>query len=202
MANPFAIEQKHYEQFPDDQFIDVCLLAYSQADLPPGPLATTNDPVPSVKFLFGGYVKDEDGNFKLDDNGKKVVVRKWTNWLRISDSKNAKLMKLFDTSKNGFNNLFDMLQDCETIEGKLWSTPMKILLETDDEYQNIVKIKPGTNSKVVEEIFYSESYVPYKVAKAYGKQVMLTIAACKFFSGVKTFLPDEMAEPSSGDNNN
>jgi hypothetical protein len=193
-ANPFAIEQ-HYETFRDDVYEDVVLLGYRQADLPPGPLATTNDPVPSVQFLFGGYARDEDGNFKLDDAGKKIVVRKWTGWMRISNGKNSKLLKVF----NGFDNLFDILQSCETTDGKLWNTPMKILLNKDGEYQNIISVKPGKNTEILGEIFYDKAYVPYKVARAYGKPVMLSLAGCKFSDGVKTYTPEEMAEPSSTD---
>lgn len=194
--NPFEIEQKVYETFREDVYEDVALLGYRQADLPPGPLATTNDPVPSVQFLFGGYARDEDGNIKIDDAGNKIVVRKWTSWLRISNAKNAKILKVF----NGFDNLFEILQSCETSDGKLWNTPMKILLNKEDDYQNIISVKPGKNAAILDEIFYDKTYVPYKICKAYGKPVMLTLAACKFSDGVKTYMPDEMAEPSSTDN--
>lgn len=193
MANPFAVEQKHYERFPNDEFVDATLLAYFQADLPPGPMADTNDVVPCVKFLFGGYVKDENGAVKKDDTGKPIVVRKWTNWMRISNNKKANIMKVF----NGFENLFDILQDCADLNSKLWSTPYKILLEESGQYQNLIKIKPGTNKAIVDEVFYDDQYIPYKVVKAYGKTQCLTLAGCKFRSGVRTFTPDEMAEPSS-----
>lgn len=191
--NPFIVEQKTYERFPNDEFVDVTLLAYFTADLPPGPLADTNDVVPNTKFLFGGYVKGDDGKPKCDDTGKPIIVRKWTNWMRISNNKKANMMKVF----NGFDNLFDILQDCDTIDGKLWKTPYKILLEESGEYQNIIKIKQGTNEALVNEVFYDDKYIPYKVVKAYGKTQLLTLAGCKFKSGVKTFTPDMMAEPSS-----
>lgn len=194
--NPFEVKTPNYEKFPDDEFIDVSLTAYQQADLPPGPLAKTNDPVPSVRFLFAGYVKNEDGTFKVDEQGNKIVVRKWTGWLTISNAKNAKIMKLF----NGFENLFDILQDCFDATGKLWTQPFKILLNSDGEYQNIISIKPGKNETIGKELFYDKSYTPYKVVKAYGKPVFLTLAGCKFDDGVKTFQPEEMAEPSSSDN--
>ena len=64
MANPFAVKETHYDKFPNDKFIDVTLLAYFTADLPPGPLADTNDVVPCTKFLFGGYGEGEDGKPK------------------------------------------------------------------------------------------------------------------------------------------
>ena len=198
MANPFAVEQKTYEQFPNDEFVDATLLAYFQADLPPGPLADTNDVVPCVKFLFGGYVKDDNGNIKTDDTGKPIIVRKWTNWMRISNNKKANIMKVFNGfGKDGVPALFDVLQDCADLGGKLWSMPYKILLEQSDKYQNIIKIKPGNNQKLVENVFYDDKYIPYKVVKAYGKTQCLTLACCKFSKGVKTFTPEEMAEPSS-----
>lgn len=193
-TNPFTVEQKTYVQFPTDLYVDACILSYQQADLPPGPLADTNDPVKSCRFLFGGFVKDEAGNLKCDETGAPIVVRKWTNWMRISNDKKAKLMQTFNTTKNGFANLFDILQDCESSEGKLWMTPMQILLEQDDKYQTIKRIKPGNNVELCKQVFYDDKYVPYKVVKAYGKPVPLSLAGCKFASGVKTFDPDTMAD--------
>ena len=195
--NPFDIKQKVYTAFPNDEYVDVCVLSYQTADLPPGPMAETNDPVPSCRFLFGGYVKDESGQIKCGEDGAPIVVRKWSNWLRISNSKHSKLMRLFDTTKNGFANLFEILMDFEQSDGKLWKTPMKILLEaTDNDYQTISRIKPGNNSKLCDTIFYDDKYIPYKVIKAYGQLTPLTLAGCKFKSGVKVFTPEEMVEPT------
>lgn len=188
--NPFNIQQKIYTAFPNDEYIDACILAYFQADLPPGPLATDNTPVKSVKFLFGGFIKDESGQIKCDDTGTPLLVRKWTKWMRVSNNERSAMMNTFQ----GFDNLFDILKDNETLAGKLWNTPMKILLESGDKYQNIIRIKPGNNHELCQQAFYSEQYVPYKVVKAYGKPQALSLAGCKFKSGVKTFDPDEMAD--------
>lgn len=193
-TNPFAVQQKTYTAFPNDEYVDACIISYQQADLPPGPLANTNDPVKSCRFLFAGFVKGEDGQLKCDDTGAPILVRKWTNWMRVSNDKKAKLMQIFDTTPKGFANLFDILQDCEASNGKLWTTPMKILLEQGDKYQNIVRIKPGTNTNLCEQAFYDDQYIPYKVVKAYGKPQPLSLAGCKFASGVKTFDPDTMAD--------
>lgn len=188
-TNPFDVQQKTYVRFPNDEFIDVCVLSYQTADLPPGPLATTNDPVKSCRFLMGGYVKDDGGSIKCDDTGKPVIVRKWTKWMRVSNNERSALMNLF----SGFDNFFDILQDSDN-GGRLWTTPMKMLLEASDKYQNIIKIKPGTNMDIVNNCFYDDAYIPYKVVKAYGKPERLTLAGCKFKSGVKTFMPDEMSD--------
>ena len=195
--NPFQpTNTKVYHTFPVDEYIDATLLSYQQADLPPGPMAETNDPVKSVRFLFGGYIKDASGNIKVDETGAPIIARKWTKWMRLSNSKRAALMQLFDTEKTGFPQLFDILQDCDTIEGKLWSTPYRIMLEQSGDYQNIVRIKPGSNHNLVANVFYDDKYIPYKVVKAYGSLQALSIAGCKFASGVKTFLPEDMVEPS------
>lgn len=190
--NPFEVKQKTYTSFPNDEYVTACVLSYQTALLPPGPLAETNDPVLSTRFLMGGYVKDESGQIKCDDTGAPILVRKWTSWLRVSFNKNAKLLKLF----KGFNNLADILRDNATSEGKLWKTPMKIMLEqTDSGYQNITNIKPDDkNSDICETAFYDEAFVPYKVVKAYGKPQALSLAGCKFKSGVKTYEPSEMAD--------
>lgn len=194
--NPFAIQTgKVYHAFPNDEYIDVTILSYQQADLPPGPLANTTDPVKSVRFLFGGYLKNDDGSIKVDEHGVPIVARKWTRWLRLSNSKRAALMTLFDTEATGFKNLFDIFMDCETSSGKLWNTPMRILLEQSGDYQNIIRVKPGTNENVCKEIYYSEDYVPYRVVKAFGRLQELSVAGCKFQSGVKTFNPEDMVEP-------
>lgn len=203
MGNPFAMKdtsRKEYVSFPNDEYIDACVLSYQVADLPPGPLSATTDPVPSTRFLFGGYVKDSNGNILMGDDGKPVLVRKWSRWMRISNNEKSAMMKTF----NGFDNLFDLLQDCEA-NGRLWTTPMKILCELangqagKNGYQNITRIKPGTNHALVAEAFYDEKYIPYKVVRAYGRAQPLRVAGCKFASGVRTFDPDTMADaPQEG----
>lgn len=54
--NPFAVEQKVYNLMPNDEYIDACILSYQTAELPPGPMAMTNDTVPSTRFLLGAYL--------------------------------------------------------------------------------------------------------------------------------------------------
>jgi hypothetical protein len=194
--NPFEISTKHYIAFPNDEYIDACILSFQTAMFPPGPMATVNDPVLNARFLFGGYVNDESGQRLVDQTGAPVVVRKWTNWMRVSNNERARLMQVFDTSKTGFSNLFDILRDFEKDEGKLWKTPFKILLEQDGDYQNIIRIKPGANTKLCDEAFYSDEYVPFKVVKAYGQLRELSQAACKFKGGVKVYTPEEMVDPT------
>lgn len=191
-TSPFEVKSKTYIHFPNDQYIDACVLSYQIADLPPGPLATTNDPVASARFLMGGYVKDDDGNFIKNEDGSLTLVRKWTNWMRISNSPRSKLMQLFQE----FTDLFSIFQDCERNEGKLWMTPMKILLEQsgNKQYQNIIRIKPGSNIDLVQSAFYDEKYVPYKVVKAYGRPQPLRLAWCKNASGVKCYDQTTMAD--------
>ena len=192
-TNPFETESKVYHAFPVDEYVDACVIAYFMANLPPGPLAATDDPIPSAKFLMAGFVKDPEDPTKLlsDEAGQPIVVRKWTEWLRISFNKKSKLMQLF----NGFDNLKDILQDCQSTTGKLYTTPMKIQLEaTDDTYSRIMRIKPGSNNAIIDQIFYDDKYVPYKVVKAYGKSIGLEQAGCKFRSGVKIFEPTDMAD--------
>lgn len=195
MANPFDVNEKTYHAFPNDEYVDVCLLSFQNAELPPGPMADNNEPVPSVRFLFGGYIKDEAGNWLVDEAGAPIVARKWTKWMRISSSERATMMNLFDTTKTGFVNLLDILRDYEKTDGKLWQTPFKILLEQNDKYQNIIRIKPGTNKNLVANVFYDDKYIPYKVIKAFGKLQELSFAACKFKSGVKLFEPEDMVMP-------
>lgn len=192
-TNPFITVAKIYHQFPVDEYVDACVIAYFMANLPPGPLATTNDPIPSAKFLLAGFLKDPEDPTKLscDEAGAPIVVRKWTEWLRISFNKKSKLMQLF----NGFDNLKDILQDCQSSKGRLYTTPMKIQLEaTDDVYSRIMRIKPGNNTAIIDQIFYDESYTPYKLVKAYGRTTTLEQAACKLKTGVKVYEQADMVD--------
>ena len=103
--NPFAVEQKVYNLMPNDEYIDACILSYQTAELPPGPMAMTNDTVPSTRFLLGAYLKDESGQLKCDANGVPIIARKWTKWMRISNTERSALMRLFDTSLAGVANI-------------------------------------------------------------------------------------------------
>lgn len=171
-------------QFPADEFIPAAIIAYNCADLPPSKFADTNDMVPSVRFLFAGFAKNEAG--------EEVVVRKWTDWLRISYNEKAKLPKMF----TGFQNLPKLLTSDE-----LWKTPMKILLEANDKgYTKIIRVKPCDDERPL-GINYDVQYTPYKYVKAFGNLVNLTLAVIKGPEGVKPFTPDEMVEPPAEEAN-
>lgn len=192
-SNPFTTVEKAYHKFPIDEYVDACVIAYFMANLPPGPMAATDDPIPSAKFLFAGFCKDPDDPSKLlcDETGTPIVVRKWTEWLRISFNKKAKLMQLF----KGFDNLKDILQDCQSSTGRLYTTPMQIQLEaTDDVYSRIMRVKPGNNHAIIDQIFYDETYTPYKLVKAYGRTVPLEQAACKLKTGVQVYEQPDMVD--------
>ena len=194
-TNPFDVPQKTYNNFPNDVFIDTCILSYQTAMLPPGPMAETNDDVLSTRFLFGGYILDENNKPKLDANGAAIIARKWTDWMRISFAKNAKMMKVFATGKDGFQNLPDILKDNTSANGLLWKTPFKIMLEASGDYQKITRIKPSSNNAICNEVFYNQEYVPYRVVKAFGKLRELELAGCKHSDGIVTYTPDMMIMP-------
>lgn len=191
-TSPFDRPEKTYIHFPNDEYIDACIIAYQIADLPPGPLATTNDPVPSARFLMAGYIKGEDGNYLTDETNARILVRKWTDWMRISSNERSKMMQLFAD----FDNFFDILKDCDNPDSKLWTTPMKILLEqaSNKRFQNIIRVKPGSNTELVQTAFYDDKYVPYKIVKAYGRPQPLRLAGCKHVSGITTYTPETMAD--------
>lgn len=185
----FESSSKQYIVMPNDEWIDTAVLSYQVADLPPGPMAVTNDPVPSTRFLFGAFVPDEN-------LGAPTLARKWTDWMRISDNPRSAMMKLF----KGFDNLFDLIND-DGPDGRLWKTPMKIMLEANNgKYQKFTAIKPGSNSIVADTAYYDDQYIPYKFVKAFGKLVPLRLAACKFKSGVTIFTPETMADAPDENN--
>lgn len=210
MANVFATEktEKVYINFPNDVYVPVCLIGWRIAMLPPGPLSTNNAKVKSAQFLFAGYVPcgnikpgdkkwqwpenytvDPETKLLLDENGQKVVARKWSKWMRISASERSAMMNTFQD----FDNFADLLLSLEEPEGKLWQTGMMILLEQPNNFQNILRIKPDENY-LSNELFYDDKYIPYKVTKAFGRLEELSLAGCKFKSGVKVFSPDEMVD--------
>lgn len=206
-ANPFDVKSdKTYVMFPNDEYIDACILSFQCADAAPGPLAQTNDPVPSVRFLLGGLIKDDSGQIVVDQTGAPICVRKWTNWLRISYSSRSALMQLFvDFAKKGDPKipetapLPDILKDYETADGKLWQTPLKIMLEQGEKYQHIMRIKPGTNYDLCKTLFYDEKYVPYKVQRIYGRPTALTSAGCKNPNGISLYDQSNMADEPADD---
>lgn len=174
------------EQFPLDEYIDAAIIAYNVADLPPSKFSETDDPVPSVRFLLAGYSKTN-----VDKDGEPNVIRKWTEWLRISYNSKAKLPKLF----TGFPNLPALMQDDEQVGKGLWGTPVKILLESADEkWSRIIRIKPGDNTAPL-DIVYDKDFVPYKCVKAFGNLVNLRLAVLKTDEGIKKLSPDDFIDP-------
>lgn len=177
-------EQINFVNFPADEYIPASIISYTCADLPPSKFSETNDPVPSVRFLFAGYI--------TNDQGEKVVARKWTEWLRISYNEKAKLPKMF----NGFSNLAQLMQSDD-----LFKTPMKILLEANDQgYTKIIRVKPCDDDST-QELVYDQNYVPYKYVKAFGNLVYQTLAVIKCGEGIKTFHPEDMVEPETENRN-
>ena len=171
-------EPKNLVSFPPDIFIPVAPIAYFTAMLPPSKFSETNDMVESVKFLFAGQWHDEAN--------APVIVRKWTDWMRISYNEKAKLPRLF----NGFANLRKMMTNNE----ELFATPMKMLLEQNDKgYTKIIKVKPN-DDKTPLAIYYDQRFEPYQKVKAFGQLVDMTQAVIKTPDGVKVFEPGEMLE--------
>jgi hypothetical protein len=180
------------EQFPTDEYISACCIGFFFAGLKPNQkYSKSKDPVPSVKFLMAGYLRNPDGTIKVDEDGEKVVVRKWTNWKSLSYGEKAGLVQLF----KGVPNLQGLLTS-NAPDGELWKTPFKILVEAaaKDGYSNITRIKLGGTDDVL-DITYNKDFVPYKVVKAYGEDVTLEQAYLKTDEGVKIYTNEQMVEP-------
>lgn len=189
MANIF--EQRKYTNFPLDDYTSACIIGFFFAGIKPSKkFSNDQTPVPSVKFLLAGYLRNADGTPKTDDEGKPIVVRKWTKWLTISYNKKSAMTKLFPDIKN----LQAFLEDYESGTGKLWTTPFKILVEASGEYSNITRIKEGGNADVL-AITYSKEFVPFKRVKVYGDTVPLTQAVMKEDEGIHVYDQDTMVEP-------
>ena len=190
MANIF--EQRKYTNFPLDDYTSACIIGFFFAGIKPSKkFSNDQTPVPSVKFLLAGYLRNADGTPKTDDEGKPIVVRKWTKWLTISyNKKKSAMTKLFPDIKN----LQAFLEDYESGTGKLWTTPFKILVEASGEYSNITRIKEGGNADVL-AITYSKEFVPFKRVKVYGDTVALTQAVMKEDEGIHVYDQDTMVEP-------
>lgn len=182
----------HREQFPTDQYVSACVIGFFFAGLEPNPkYRKSTDPVPSVKFLMAGYLRNDDGTPKVDEEGNKIVVRKWTNWKPIAYGERSGLMQLF----RGVSNLERLLTSNEP-DGDLWKTPFKIQLEeaSKEGYTNITRIKLGGNEDVL-DITYDKDFVPYKIVKAYGKDVYLEEAYLKTADGVQKYTNEQMIDP-------
>ena len=180
-----------YTYFPVDEYVSACIISYQVASLPPNKFSKSQQPVPSVRFLLAGRVKNAEGEL--------VVVRKWTSWMSISYNEKAKLSLVF----NGIPNLEELITD-DGEGGKLWETPFKIMLEAsrDGKYSNITRIKIGDDKSVL-DIAYTgksklpdgtESFAPYKKASAYGKLVYLELAVNKEEDGVKSYASKDLIE--------
>ena len=180
-----------YVNFPVDEYVSACIISYQVASLPPSKFSKSQQPVPSVRFLLAGRVKNTEGEL--------VVVRKWTSWMSISYNEKAKLALTFKDVA-GLESL--ITDDGEG--GALWETPFKIFLEKskDGKYSNIARIKPSDDKSVL-DIFYTgksklpdgtETFAPYKKVSAYGKLVYLEIAVNKEEGGVKFYRGEDLIE--------
>lgn len=187
-----------YINFPVDEYVSACIISYQVASLPPSKFSKSQQPVPSVRFLLAGRVKNTEGEL--------VVVRKWTSWMSISYNEKAKLSLVF----NGIPNLEELITD-DGEGGKLWETPFKIMLEAsrDGKYSNITRIKIGDDKSVL-DITYTgksklpdgtESFAPYKKVSAYGKLVYLEIAVNKEEDGVKSYRGEDLIENPNEEEN-
>lgn len=200
MANkesPLA-DRSTYTNFPVDEYVSACIISYQVASLPPSKFSKSQQPVPSVRFLLAGRVKNAEGEL--------VVVRKWTSWMSISYNEKAKLSLVF----NGIPNLEELITD-DGEGGKLWETPFKIMLEAsrDGKYSNITRIKIGDDKSVL-DITYTgksklpdgtESFAPYKKVSAYGKLVYLELAVNKEEDGVKSYRGEDLIENPTEEEN-
>lgn len=192
LANPVE-----FVNFPVDEYVSACIISYQVATLPPNKFSKSDKPVPSVRFLLAGRVKNSDGEL--------TVVRKWTSWSSISYNEKSKMAHLFVE----FTNLEAFLTDDED-GGKLWTTPLKIFLERskDGKYSNITRIKASDDASVMDIVYTgktklpdgTETFAPYKKVGAYGKLVYLTLVKNKEkddetgIVSIKTYQPDDLIE--------
>lgn len=182
--------------FPIDEYVPACIISYQVASLPPSKFSKSTDPVPSVRFLLAGRVPDA--------MGAPTVVRKWTSWMTISYNEKSKLTRVFGNHPN----LEGLLTD-DGDNGKLWTTPFKVMLEAskDGKYANISRIKMGDDTSVL-DICYTgkttlpdgtETFAPYRTVGAYGKAVFLELAVNKEETGVHTYQGEELIDKTEED---
>lgn len=172
-----------YTGFPVDEYSTACIISYQVASLPPSKFSKSTDPVPSVRFLLAGFAKN--------DQGEEVIVRKWTKWKSISYNEKSGLTQLF----KGVANLKALLTD-DGEGGKLWNTTFKILVESKDgKYSEINRIKLSDKEDAdVLAITYTSEFVPYKMVKAFGKDVYLEIAVNKEADGIKSYSGEQLID--------
>jgi hypothetical protein len=185
MANesPLNGNGSKYTGFPVDEYSTACIISYQVASLPPSKFSKSTDPVPSVRFLLAGFAKN--------DQGEEVIVRKWTKWKSISYNEKSGLTQLF----KGVANLKALLTD-DGEGGKLWNTTFKILVESKDgKYSEINRIKLSDKEDAdVLAITYTSEFVPYKMVKAFGKDVYLEIAVNKEADGIKSYSGEQLID--------
>lgn len=185
MANesPLNGNGSKYTGFPVDEYSTACIISYQVASLPPSKFSKSTDPVPSVRFLLAGFAKN--------DQGDEVIVRKWTKWKSISYNEKSGLSQLF----KGVANLKALLTD-DGEGGKLWTTTFKILVESKDgKYSEINRIKLSDKEDAdVLAITYTSEFVPYKMVKAFGKDVYLEIAVNKEGDGIKSYSGEQLID--------
>ena len=185
MANesPLNGNGSKYTGFPVDEYSTACIISYQVASLPPSKFSKSTDPVPSVRFLLAGFAKN--------DQGDEVIVRKWTKWKSISYNEKSGLSQLF----KGVANLKAFLTD-DGEGGKLWNTTFKILVESKDgKYSEINRIKLSDKEDAdVLAITYTSEFVPYKMVKAFGKDVYLEIAVNKEADGIKSYSGEQLID--------
>lgn len=177
---------KVYESFKLDEYVFAVPTALFIADLPSDKYGTTDDPKPSVKFLFS--------------NGE---VRKWTRWLTIAYTKKSNLPKLF----GGLDNADKIIQTADDPNSIFWTTPMKILVQTARApYTSIERVKSVNDDELAQlteqakSVVYDKEFTPYRFVKAYGKVVPLKQAIIKTDAGVKILSPDDFIDPPPSDN--
>lgn len=188
--SPLA-NRSEFLNFPVDEYVSACIISYQVASLPPSKFSKTTDPVPSVRFLLAGRVKNTEGEY--------VVVRKWTSWMTLSYNEKSKMAQVF----KDVPNLEFLITDDEE-GGALWETPFKIMLEKskDGKYSNIIRIKVSDDKSVL-DICYTgkstlpdgtETFAPYRKVGAYGKLVFLEVAVNKEADGVKFYSGEDLIE--------
>lgn len=188
--SPLA-NRSEFLNFPVDEYVSACIISYQVASLPPSKFSKTTDPVPSVRFLLAGRVKNTEG--------EDVVVRKWTSWMTLSYNEKSKMAQVF----KDVPNLEFLITDDEE-GGALWETPFKIMLEKskDGKYSNIIRIKVSDDKSVL-DICYTgksklpdgtETFAPYRKVGAYGKLVYLEVAVNKEEDGVKFYSGEDLIE--------
>jgi hypothetical protein len=192
--SPLANRGPKYLNFPVDEYTPVCVIAYMVAPLKPNPkFSKDTTPIPSVRFLLAGLVKDPD------NNNEPTIVRKWTGWKSISYNEKSGLVNLFKGVP-----CEEILQD-DKEGGKLWTTPFKALLELskDGKYTNITRVKLGDDVGQMNICYTAEiEKTLFKTVKAYAAEVPLEVAVIKMPDGVKKFFPADLKDAPVYDNDN